>query len=376
MKTERFEVTYKDEKYDIGDFLSRHPGGTDVLLPYKGKDITIAFNHIGHSNDAKYLLRKRLIKNHKSEKSSVNDDSTESGANSNSQSNISSDIEIDNKKFIVKKLFTEEDKFNAHKILGFLALISYAYRYFYVLPKTGKLGITHDWFSYLTLALHMLLSCSSFIFHVLTFRIIENPLIIYEEYRLHAIVFTFRGIYVAVLGLCIDYVPLNLRLIALISGIAFVHLLTDLITYKYGKPGVTAVRINEARREENKLVADARYIYSYYQFAAIGSHLSVDTELPDLGFNVLIAIQSSAFLMTLKRKNLIEWYSHAFWYSLALVLSLYYMYLVKGGQFFLYVVFVFIARTIFNLNKYLLWFIYAICVNNSEYLLELMEKVH
>ena len=44
-------------------------------------------------------------------------------------------------------------------------------------------------------------------------------------------------------------------------------------------------------------------------------------EKSNLAFNALIAIQSSAFLMTLNRKGLINWYTHAFWYSLSLVLS-------------------------------------------------------
>lgn len=35
-----------------------------------------------------------------------------------------------------------------------------------------------------------------------------------------------------------------------------------------------------------------------------------------LGFNTLIAIQSSAFLMTLYRKNIIKYYHHFFWYAL------------------------------------------------------------
>ena len=224
MKAEVFEVTYKGERYDIGNFIKRHPGGAEILLQNKDKDITTAFDHIGHSNDAKFLLKKRKIKplSQNNSTNSLASKETENQTTHNSDEEI--DENFDSKKFIVKKLFTEEDKYNTHKILGLLALTSYIYRYCYVLPTTGKLGMGHDYLTYFTLALHMLLSCSSFIFHVLKYRIVENPLIIYEEYRLHAIVFTFRGVFVALFGLFVDFIPEKLQLVFLISGITIVHL--------------------------------------------------------------------------------------------------------------------------------------------------------
>ena len=373
--TDSFVVTYKNEKYDIGNFINRHPGGSDVFVPYKNKDITSIFEHIGHSNDAKFLLKKRKI----TEKASFNNDTdsnNDTTLSSSNQSNISSDAEYDSKKkFIVKKLFTEEDKFNAHKILGLLALISYAYRYFYVLPTTGSLGFNHDLLSYVTLFLHMLLSCSSFVFHILKFRIIENPLIIYEEYRLHAIVFTFRGIYVSCFGLFMHLIPKQFQLPSLLISVLLIHLLVDLITYKFGKPGVTAVRINEAPKKESHLLKKATLGYAFYQFLALASHLSLDDDLRNLGFNIVIAIQSSAFLMTLKRKNLIEWWSHAFWYTFALICSMYYLYVIKGCKFFLYVFLVFTGRVYFDLSKYTVWFLYVVALNYGDVVLDVLDTL-
>ena len=171
---EAFEVTYKGEKYEIGNFISRHPGGSEILIPYKNKDITAAFDHISHSNDAKYLLKKRKIgvdlqasvtkkvTKSSSSNSLASEDTADNYENNTDTGSVLSDEEkFNKKKFIVRKLFTEEDTFNVHKTLGFLVLLSYAYRYFYVLPTTGTLGISHDALSYFTLSLHMFLSLSS-----------------------------------------------------------------------------------------------------------------------------------------------------------------------------------------------------------------------
>jgi hypothetical protein len=348
---------YKGKKYNIANFINRHPGGTEIIIPYKDKDITVAFDHIGHSDDAKTILKKRLVN---TEYSST----TDSSSSDSSFIDRSSEIELENEtisksKFLIKKLFTEEDKFNVHKIFGLLSLLSYLYRYFYILTTTGRLGIENDFFSYLTLAIHTMLSLSSFIFHVLTFRIIENPLIIYEEYRVHAILFTLRAILVSVFGLVMHLIPVSVQKVSLIALVLSIHLLVDYVTIKHGRSGVTAVRVANTDKGFLKF---GKLCYSYYQFLALACHLIIDQNLKDLGFNAVIAIQSSAFLMTLKRKNIIEWYTHAFFYSFALFLSMVYMFMAKGTTFFIYVGIVFTARISLNFNKYPLWLVYILTI--------------
>ena len=63
-----FLVTYKENKYEIQKFLKSHPAGEEILLPYKDKDITEAFDEIGHSKSAlkilsKYLVEQQLLEN-------------------------------------------------------------------------------------------------------------------------------------------------------------------------------------------------------------------------------------------------------------------------------------------------------------------------
>ena len=100
-----------------------------------------------------------------------------------------------------KKLITKEDPIYLHKILGLFALFSFLYRYGYVLPKQGNLGFDGSWFDHFTMFMHLMLSFSSAIFEVLTKRIVNKPLIIWEEYRLHAMVFTAKCVSVYLWGL-------------------------------------------------------------------------------------------------------------------------------------------------------------------------------
>ncbi|XP_055817069.1 cytochrome b5-like [Solanum dulcamara] len=47
--------------YDVTSFLDDHPGGDDVLLTATGKDATDDFEDVGHSDDARELLKKFFI---------------------------------------------------------------------------------------------------------------------------------------------------------------------------------------------------------------------------------------------------------------------------------------------------------------------------
>lgn len=104
------------------------------------------------------------------------------------------------RKYVIKKLVTKEDPIYLHKTLGLLALVSYVYRFYVVFPMTGGLGFDGSYFDHLTVFIHAALSASSLIFEVLRLRILNRPLVIWEEYRLHAIGFTMRGVSVYLFG--------------------------------------------------------------------------------------------------------------------------------------------------------------------------------
>ena len=270
---------------------------------------------------------------------------------------------------VCRKLCTNEDPMFLHKFFGLAALCSFVYRYAYIFPTTGNLGFQDgtiiDW---VTIAVHMILSASSIIFHVLAYRIYDKPMIIWEEYRLHAIVFTLRCVSVYAYNTLVStYFPLFYASIysrlALPALVLSHHLVVDEITRRFGPKDPNRTTVRSIGKEVFPLwkTLILRF-YSFYQFAALGSHLLPQERLADAGFNTIIAIQSSAFLMTLFRKGLIHNYSHAGWYSFCLVVSLFHifhMYHFEAGYPFK-ILCAFLLRTKLRVNKYVLWILFVI----------------
>jgi len=47
--------------YDVTAFLNEHPGGEEVLIEQAGKDATEHFEDVGHSTDAREMMKKFKI---------------------------------------------------------------------------------------------------------------------------------------------------------------------------------------------------------------------------------------------------------------------------------------------------------------------------
>ena len=56
-------IVIKESVYDVTEFLKKdeHPGGNELIEEYAGKNATKAFNEVGHSIDAKNLLKQFKI---------------------------------------------------------------------------------------------------------------------------------------------------------------------------------------------------------------------------------------------------------------------------------------------------------------------------
>lgn len=50
-----------DVVYDVTEFVDEHPGGEEVLLDVAGDDATEAFEDVGHSDEARDILKKYRV---------------------------------------------------------------------------------------------------------------------------------------------------------------------------------------------------------------------------------------------------------------------------------------------------------------------------
>ena len=145
-------------------------------------------------------------------------------------------------------------------------------------------------------------------------------------------------------------------------------MIADEITRRFGEANATTVRGKfDGEKYSNNFTTPRSVLlsYAFFQFIGIGCHLLPPPSLPggrmmDFGFNSLFGIQSSAFLMTLFRKGLIRWYSHVFWYLIALVLSGYYVVHTMPAWYWIRLCTAFHLRVNHRLSKYLIWTLYAI----------------
>merc|ERR1711988_770563 len=208
-----------------------------------------------------------------------------------------------------------------------------------------------------------MLSCSAIIFRVPAKRIDNKPMVIYEEYRQHAMVFTLRCFSVFVIATLFPAAPAYIVPII----VAAHHLYADNITARHGKPGNTAVRSNSER--QTSFYKKVGLFYSFYQFLAIASHIGAGhPRLQDLAFNALIAIQSSAFMMTLYRKRIVRGRTHMGVYSLCLLLSGFHIVRRMGFAGVCAVALTFAVRVnVRMLSKYQIWAGYLLAPVIVEY---------
>ncbi|CAG5121714.1 unnamed protein product [Candidula unifasciata] len=54
-------IVIHNKVYDVAKFLEEHPGGEEVLLEQAGGDATEAFEDVGHSSDARELMKDYFI---------------------------------------------------------------------------------------------------------------------------------------------------------------------------------------------------------------------------------------------------------------------------------------------------------------------------
>ena len=246
-------------------------------------------------------------------------------------------------------LITKHDYKHLHAISGLLAILNFIYNiYNLIFFNSNKLNI------YLV-ANNLFLALLSLQFKLPEKRNLDKPMI-WKEFRLHSILFTFRHTSITILSLLkLDYYIVKHFIIIITLYLA------DLITQKYGN---NEIRTTNYMPYSNDLDQDSiikiKRSYTKKQF---GATIFCILNSIDCNYLPLYGIQSAPFMMTLVRKDKVSTKMYHIIYSLSLQLPFYlYFIFIRKLQFgindlifAIYYKIIYDLRIKFKLNKYILW---------------------
>jgi hypothetical protein len=194
-----------------------------------------------------------------------------------------------------KLLVTKEDHGHHHKILGILCLLSFAYRFSQI--RDDMAFATHPGWTIPTLAIHWMLTASSFQFKIPQRRIRDGGRI-WPQYRWHAFSFTTRSILFLALYWYEQHNGLeplhDLNLLIILLGLAG----PDLANYAVGAD----FRSNTIREVEGP--APIKFIFSVMQFNATAAQLIGRSCM--VPFYAMFTVQLTPFVGTLRRKGILK----------------------------------------------------------------------
>jgi Cytochrome b5-like Heme/Steroid binding domain len=341
--------------YNLTAWANAHPGGVKVLQKFHKSqaDATKAFEAAHHSQAAYDMLREfavvdggiNTMNDHYAP--SVPSPSPETAASTVSKSLAACPfpgIKAPAKSNVMKnprlgysapvlrsrlkrKLFTKEDPIGIHKYLGVFVLLNYAgrYRQAYFGDVCAGLGSRgHPWFALACLIPHALLSASSLIFHTVPKeRVVGKPMI-WQEFRVHNILFGLRSVVTAMaasLSIAHGNTPLA-RQVA-ISVSCLVVLMSqwgaNVATNRLRPNQVESTTATMPYWEGCSMETQRRFksFYAYSQFMATLACLAVGN--PFWPLSVLLAIQCASLLMTLVRKGLLSTRGYHYGYTATLL---------------------------------------------------------
>jgi cytochrome b5 len=322
-------ITISGRRFNVTAYGHAHPGGAKVLMKFKSKDATKAFEAAGHSVDAYEVLEQYYIDddgddNHNNNNKSPNGESATSAAAANTAAPARQSF----KSRLRKKLFTREDPIGVHKYLGVFCLLNFIGRFYQMYfgdPAAGLGTAGHPYFSFMCLFPHALLSLSSLIFHTVPrSRVVGKPMI-WQEYRVHNIIFGMRSVLTAMAaGLAIKFgnTP-TVRFVAIVFSSACVLLSqygADQATERLREVEVESTTATMPYWEGCSIETQRRFksFYAYSQFMATLACLAVGN--PAWPLSVLLAIQMASLLMTLVRKGLLSAKGYHIGYTISLIL--------------------------------------------------------
>ena len=223
----------------------------------------------------------------------------------------------------IKRMFTTEDHigpiYNVHKILGLACLLHYIVR---ALPQNN---MERSWGTLLMYTLHVVLSCSSFIFKVPMERVVGVSTI-WKEMQIHNCIFVSRAYFVFLLV----FFRLNSTWTCL-AVVIFWHILGDLTTFKYGSEAMgTTIRGSrnfdglgywyEMLEDLGMLFSSSAQIYAIYVLITVGEDNLV------YPLFTMVPIQLSSLFGTMVRKGVISSQLNNIMYVICIIIPIYMKY--------------------------------------------------
>eukprot|EP00434_Breviolum_minutum_P044550 symbB.v1.2.039800.t1/scaffold6792.1/size15526/3 len=204
------------------------------------------------------------------------------------------------------KLLSHHDRYHSHAILGLLALLHFAYRFYQILIE-GRETFSTSYWSAASLLIHVFLHVLSFQFELPRNRIWTKPMI-WREFRVHNAIFAYRHLVGSALGILAPQwwwqqptlSSLVAKVVLVLASAKAADFTTEMIGSKETRT-TNAMPYPKATPPEVEEVA--KRFYAKSQFAAT-SIAAFGT--PSLSFCSVLAIELASLLMTLVRKGLIE----------------------------------------------------------------------
>jgi hypothetical protein len=244
---------------------------------------------------------------------------------------------------------------HVHKTLGLLSLGHFIYRF-------GEFAMyqamTFNRNAWIFIAVHALLSWSSLIFYLTSFRSAAAPMI-WPEFRAHSILFASRSLTAMSLTMSGLSTPL-----ARYANVIGTIVLADLAT-KYYQSTNTTMRDMPFPDWVSKQARDRlNMYYSVSQVLATAGLLFSPSM--ERAFFILFPIQIAAFLMTLVRKRMLSPLGWHVLYAVSLGLNYLHGALARDSlpALFYAASFVFcVLRFRYRVNKYMLWGLIGLAQN-------------
>ena len=212
------------------------------------------------------------------------------------------------------KLFTKEDPIGIHKYMGIFSLLHFAFRYSQMLfgdPSCGlgtRMGKGPAIFAALTVLPHGILSASSLIFHTVPKERVVNLPMIWQEFRMHNIIFGLRSVATTLLAWAAIYKPSVRQPAIVLSALSVMiaNAFADVATAKLRDNDAESTTATMPYWEGASIETQRKFkvYYSYCQFLATLACMACAN--PAWPLCVLLPIQLASLLMTLVRKGLIS----------------------------------------------------------------------